>query len=224
MLASLLPQAQAAGLPLSSIYVGATGKGCTPGRECTSNGWVPAMYAAQPSLTRQIQGWYLHPYGPPSGVGEYDGVGIQSVPVVQSAMTSGQNNILVSEVGYCVTSVNGGIGCGKRERPARAARHMTEMLRNALPYHEAGWLRALIVYARSAGGWAMQFNGSTTLTKSGEALDAFADAHGSPSSKPGKRRKRVRVAGVSLGTGVSCTSYLACVVVGDLDGANSYLP
>ena len=224
VLASLLPQAQAAGLPLSGIYVGATGKGCTAGRACTSNGWVPAMYAAQPTLTREIQGWYLHPYGPPSGIGEYDGVGIQSVPVVQSAMTSGQNNILVSEVGYCVTSVNGGVGCGKRERPARAARHMTEMLRNALPYHDAGWLRALIVYARGAGGWAMQLNGSTTLTRSGKALDAFADVHGSPPSIPGRRRKRARVASVSLGTGVSCTSYLACVVVGDLDGASSYSP
>jgi hypothetical protein len=221
VIASLIPEAQAAGIPLASIYVGATGEGCVRPGECRSNGWVPSMYEAQPSLTRAIQGWYLHPYGPPNGVGEFDGVGIQSVPVVQSAMTSGQNNIIVSEVGYCVFRVNGGKGCGKRERPGRAARNMTEMLRNALAYRNAGWLRALIVYARSDGGWAMQFNGSTTLTKSGKALDAFADAHGSPSSTRGRRRKRAKVA--SLSAGVSCASFLACAVVGDRERTRAYL-
>jgi hypothetical protein len=224
VIASLLPEAQAAGLPLGSIYVGATGKGCTPARPgaCTSNGWVPAMYEAQASLTREIQGWYLHPYGPPNGVGEYDGTGIQSVPVVQAAMTSGQNNILVSEVGFCAR-VNGGRDCGRAEKPTKAARHMTEMLRNALPYHDAGWLRALIVYARTDGGWAMQINGSATLTRSGQALDAFADSHAAPSlMRGGGRRKQAR--GANLAGGVSCTSFLACAVIGDLYGARSYLP
>jgi hypothetical protein len=46
-------------------------------------------------LQREIQGWYLHPYDPPSGVGDDD---------------------------------------------------------VALRYHQAGWLRALLVYARSDGG------------------------------------------------------------------------
>ncbi len=186
VIARLLPEAKAAGIPLSSIYVGATGKNCTKpakgsGRrapaECTSDGWVPAMYAAQPQLQTEIQGWYLHPYGPPSGVGENDGVGIQSVPLVQQEMTSGQNNIIVSEVGYCAVDVNEGAGCqgGRGEASTEAARHLTEMLDNALPYHRAGWLRALLVYARSDGGWAMQLH-TGVLTAQGQALESFASS------------------------------------------------
>lgn len=185
VIASLLPEALAAGISLSSIYVAATGKNCTnPARpgECAYNGWVPAMYAAQPKLETEIQGWYFHPYGPPSGAWEGDSSGIQSVPVVQSVMNSGQNNIIVSEVGYCATRVNHGAECGGRgEGAGKAAHHLTQMLDNALPYHEAGWLRALIVYARNGGGWAMQFTDAAKLTKSGKALDAFAGTYASAS-------------------------------------------
>jgi len=181
VIARLLPEARAAGIPLSSIYVGATGANCTgPAKghghrdvECTSDAWVTAMYAAEPQLETEIEGWYVHPYGPPSG-GE-DGSGIQSVPAIQQEMTSGQNNIIVSEVGYCAINVNDGAGCGgdDGETSAEAARHLTEMLDNALPYHEAGWLRALLVYARSAGGWAMQLSDGA-LTAQGQALESFA--------------------------------------------------
>lgn len=176
VIARLLPEAKAAGIPLGSIYVGATGKECpaqAPGGECVSDGWVPAMYAAQPSLQTQVQGWYLHPYGAPKGVGEYDGVGIESVPLVQEAMTSGQNNIIVSEVGYCAVDVNEGRGCSHTERSKRAAKHLRQMLETALAYHEAGWLRALLVYSRSDGGWAMQL-ADGTLTAQGQALQKFA--------------------------------------------------
>jgi IPT/TIG domain len=180
VIARLLPQARAAGVPLSSIYVGATGKGCTeaPGHagvECRSDGWVPEMYAAQPVLQTEIQGWYLHPYGPPNSVGEDDGAGILSVPLVQEAMTSGQNNIIVSEVGYCAKGVNEGRDCNglPRERNRLAALHLSEMLANALPYHEAGWLRALLVYSRSDGGWAMQL-ADGELTPEGKALKKFS--------------------------------------------------
>jgi hypothetical protein len=183
VIVSLLAEAKAAGLPLSSIYVAATGRDCVDeagGRgavNCTSNGWVPAMYAAQPLLAKEIQGWYLHPYGQPNGVGEGDGAGIQSVPLVQEAMTSGQNNIIVSEVGYCARNVNEGTNCpgGHRESAGKAARHLREMLENALPYHEAGWLRALLVYARSDGGWAMQLPDGA-LTAEGQALERFAES------------------------------------------------
>ncbi len=181
VIARLLPEVKAAGIPLSSIYVGAFGENCsalgkghghsTPS-ECTSNSWVPAMYAAEPQLETEIQGWYLHPYGPPSGS---SGGGIQSLPIIQQEMTSGQNNIIVSEVGYCATDVNMGAGCEGHDEgtSTEAARHLTEMLDNALPYHQAGWLRALLVYARSAGGWAMQLSNGT-LTAQGQALKSFA--------------------------------------------------
>ncbi|MCW3018235.1 MAG: cell surface receptor domain protein [Solirubrobacterales bacterium] len=178
VLARLLPEAKAAGIPLSSIYVGATGKECpaqAPGGECVSDGWVPAMYAAQPSLQTQVQGWYLHPYGPPKGVGEDDGVGIESVPLVQQTMTSGQSNVIVSEVGYCAVDVNEGRGCSHTEHSRRAAKHLRQMLETALAYHEAGWLRALLIYSRTDGGWAMQL-GDGTLTAQGQALQKFASA------------------------------------------------
>jgi hypothetical protein len=164
VIAKLLPAAKAAGIPLSSIYVGAA-----------SRSWVTAMYAARPRLETEIQGWYLHPYGPPNSEGENRGDGIQSLPEVRQSMTSGQNNIIVSEVGYCAVDVNNGADCAgeDRESSAQAARNLTEMLDNALPYHQAGWLRALIVFARSEGGWAMQLrNGS--LTAQGQALQSFA--------------------------------------------------
>jgi hypothetical protein len=181
VIARLLPQAKAAGIPLSSIYVAATGKGCTAEADavhCAGNDWIPAMYAAQPMLQTEIQGWYLHPYGQPRGAGEGDGAGIQSVPLVQAAMTSGQNNIVVSEVGYCADDVNSAVDCGgwPPERSAQATRSLTEMLDNALPYHEAGWLRALLVYSRSDGGWAMQL-ADGALTAQGRALQKFARSH-----------------------------------------------
>ncbi len=161
-IAALLPAASAAGIPLSSIYVAATGKH-----------WVSEMYAAQPQLQREIQGWYLHPYGPPSGSSDENSRGIQSLPAVQSEMTSGQNNIIVSEVGYCSDEVEQGTSCEGGESSTQAAANLTEMLDNALPYHKAGWLRALLVYSRNAGGWAMQLPGGA-FTKQGEALAAFA--------------------------------------------------
>ena len=45
------------------------------------------------------------------------------------------------------------------ESSSQAAANLTQMLDNALPYHRAGWLRALLVYSRNAGGWAMQLPG-----------------------------------------------------------------
>ena len=66
VIAALLPAAREAGIPLSSIYVAATGKQ-----------WVRQMYEAQPQLQREIQGWYLHPYGQPSGSSDENSRGIQ---------------------------------------------------------------------------------------------------------------------------------------------------
>ncbi|MHB1468830.1 MAG: IPT/TIG domain-containing protein [Solirubrobacteraceae bacterium] len=169
VIAKLLPAARAAGIPLQSIYVAATGRG-----------WVPAMYAAQPRLETEIAGWYLHPYGSPSGTEGQDVGGIQALPAIQSLMSSGQNNIVVSEVGYCALDARGRGGCaGSTMAPtgAGAAAKLTKMLDNALPYHEAGWLRALIVYSRDDGGWAMETPGGK-LTDQGRALVAFAAAHG----------------------------------------------
>jgi hypothetical protein len=178
VIARLLPQARRAGIPPSSIYVGATGADCGSGTGCVTNGWVAGMYAAQPALETEVQGWYVHPYGPPSGVGWEDGAGIESVPLVRSTMLSGENNILVSEVGYCARDVNRGVDCGAESTAsgAQAAKSLTAMLENALRYREAGWLKALVVYARNDGGWSMELPDGEP-TEQGEALEAFAQVH-----------------------------------------------
>jgi hypothetical protein len=46
--------------------------------------------------------------------------------------------------------------------------------------HEAGWLKALIIWNRSGGGWSMQ-NLDGTLTAQGQALVAFAGGPRGPS-------------------------------------------
>jgi hypothetical protein len=167
VIARLLPAARSAGIPLNAIYVAAFGKG-----------WVPAMYAAAPALRTLVEGWYFHPYGPPSGAVSRYTAGIQSLPRVQAEMTSGQSNIIVSEIGWCAGNVNHGAACGQpRTSSARqAARLLLESLDNALPMRRAGWLKALLVYSRSDGGWAMELP-NAVLTESGRALVRFARAH-----------------------------------------------
>jgi len=165
VIAKLLPAARQAHIPLSSVYVAAYGKH-----------WVSQMYATQPSLQTEVQGWYFHPYGPASGSTGEDSGGIESVPRVQAEMTSGQNNVIVSEIGYCALDVNEGQSCGGIQVPhgSEAAASLTETLTTALHYHQAGWLKALLVYSRNDGGWAMQLPGGE-LTAQGEALEAFAE-------------------------------------------------
>lgn len=165
ILAKLLPAAARAGLPPAQIYAGATGEG-----------WVQGIYGAQPRLQREVKGWYLHPYARTSVPG------IGALPAVQAEMTSGQGNLIVSEIGFCAAGVNhSGGSCPGSSAPARtgaeAAAELGGELRAALPDHRAGWLRALLVYSRNDGGWAMQLPGGQ-LTRSGEALEGFADAYG----------------------------------------------
>jgi hypothetical protein len=144
---------------LNTVYVAAFGNDCTKsycgseanckleGKEvCTSNGWIPAMYAAQPTLESKVEGWYFHPYGPASGAEFGDSYGIQSVPEVRKKMTSGENNIIVSEVGYCAQEL-GSCNPPEVETSPQAATLLTEMLDHALPYYEEGWLKALLVYS-----------------------------------------------------------------------------
>jgi hypothetical protein len=185
VIAKLLPAARAAGIPLSDIYVSAFGADAQLNEhgeaEYFTPGWVAAMYAAEPSLRSAIQGWYFHPYGPPSGTELYDSWGIQSVAEVRKQMSSGENNIIVSEVGYCASEEGGDCNnSGQSEVHTRqeAAERLTTMLDNALPYYEAGWLKALIVYGRGDGGWAMVEEASKRIDSQGAALEAFALAHG----------------------------------------------
>ena len=166
ILASLLPAAARAHLPMKRIYVGAT-----------DGGWIQAMYQARPQLQRQIKGWYVHPYNT-----ERDpAAGIAELPGLQAEMTSGQNNVIVSEMGFCAPDVNVSNSHCTAGPPTRnsaeAASLLSSELRLAAPMHRAGWLRALLVYSRNDGGWAMQLRGGT-LTAQGRALESFANAYG----------------------------------------------
>jgi hypothetical protein len=199
IVAKLLPEVEKAGIPLSDVYVAAYGKK-----------WVPKMYEAQSKLKTEVQGWYFHPYGPPKGTAEENSEGIESLPIVQAEMTSGQNNIIVSEAGYCPEDVHGGEDChgDTVANSTIAAVDLTEMLEAAVPYYEAGWLRSLIVYSRNDGGWAMQLPGGS-LTAQGEALDAFSDTHKwarQPTPNPGPD-------GTIL-SAVACPLVTACTAVG----------
>jgi len=159
LLASLLPAAARAHLPLDRIYAAATA-GC----------WIPGIYQTRPALQSEIKGWYAHLY-PAKGPAE----GIASLPALQAEMTSGQSNLIVSEIGFCAPDVNhAGSLCPAPALPStKGAEALRGQLDAAVPFHRAGWLRALIVYSRNDRGWAMQLKGGR-LTAEGEALEAFA--------------------------------------------------
>jgi len=180
VLARLLPAAKAAGVPLADLYVPATGK------LADGTSWVYDLYQAQPCLKPgpsscgPIAGWNVHPYGLPNSTTE----GIGSVPIDRAEMLSGQNNIIVSEIGFCARDVAGGQYCNKNRADidgtsAQTAAWLGETLNEALPMHQAGWLRALLIWNRAGGGWAMQ-NADGSLTAQGEALARFASSHSMP--------------------------------------------
>jgi hypothetical protein len=175
-LARLLPAARVAGIPLSDIYVAAIGK-LPDGSE-----WLPDLYRAQPCLEPgpatcgPIEGWYLHPYGLPDD----RQVGIASVPQLRTGMLSGENNLVISEIGFCALDVADGKRCDINRSDIdgtsrQTARWLTETLRQAAAMHAAGWLQALLVWERAGTGWAMQ-NPDGSLTAQGRALDLFADS------------------------------------------------
>jgi hypothetical protein len=181
VLARLLPAASAAGVPLNDIYVPGGGQ-LDDGSE-----WISDLYQAQPCLKpgpgscRPIEGWNLHPYGLPNSSTE----GIGSVPGERSRMLSGQNNIIVSEIGFCARDVDRGRDCNENRSDvvgssAQAARWLSETLQEALPMHRAGWLKALLIWDRAGDAWAMQ-NDDGSLTAQGEVLARFpssSNTHG----------------------------------------------
>ncbi len=216
IIAALLPECEAKGIPLQNVYVAAAGEE-----------WLPKMYGAQSALKKEVQGWYFHPYGPPHGTEHNNDNGIESVPAVQSELTSGQNNIIISEFGYWTPDVNtveeekngylhkGGPESAWAANSTQAAQWLGEALKVASVYRQEGWLKALVVFSRNAGGWAMEVEPSV-LTKQGEALDPFGNFYGlnwlaQPTPSPGGGDYTLK--------GISCVSTTACEAVGS--GENS---
>ncbi len=164
-LALLLPLVARSHIPLEDVYAGASGEG-----------WVQGLYAAQPQLRTEIHGWYLHPYARERKPGQ----GMAEVPRTRSEMASGQDNLIVSEIGFCATSIRR-VQCltsaAPVRDPAEAARALEGELRIAAADHRAGWLRAVLVYSRTDGGWAMQLP-KGRLTEAGLMLESFGSRYG----------------------------------------------
>jgi hypothetical protein len=180
VLAELLPAivvARKPSIPLDEVYVPAEG------RLADSTFWLTDLYQAEPCLRPgpgtcgPIEGWNVHPYGRPGRRGE----GIGSVPALRPGMASGANNIVVSEVGFCAVDAAPAAICAHNDPDAfgtgeQAAAWLSQSLREALPMRRAGWLKALLVWARYSGDWSMQLpNG--TLTAQGKVLEQFGNAY-----------------------------------------------
>jgi hypothetical protein len=174
LLRAVLIDARAARVPLSDIYAAAVGQ--------LDDGtfWVPDLYRAEPCLLPgpgscgPIEGWYLHPYGPPAN----RSYGMLSVPLVRGQMRSGRENLIISEMGFCAEDVDGGKACDENRSDVdgtsrQTSRWLALALREGAAMHRAGWLRALLVWERSGSAWAMQ-NRDGTLTAQGRVLDLFA--------------------------------------------------
>ncbi len=98
-------------------------------------------------------------------------------------MASGAGNIVVSELGFCALDVLRGDACAKNTAEVDGSSQQTaawlgQSLNEARAMHRAGWLKALLVWARLSGGWSMQLPGGA-LTAQGRALESFADSLGS---------------------------------------------
>jgi hypothetical protein len=89
---------------------------------------------------------------------------------------------VVSELGFCALDVLRGEACSENTSVVdgsgqQTAAWLTETLREAQAMHRAGWLKAVLVWARLSGGWSMQLPGGV-LTPQGRALERFADSSG----------------------------------------------
>jgi hypothetical protein len=180
VLARLLPAIVAAkdqSIPLDDVYVPATG------RLEDGTSWLTDLYRAErclkpgPGTCGPIAGWNVHPYGRPRRRNQ----GIGSVPGLRARMASGADNIVVSEVGFCAIGAGPNGNCADDTpevvgTPKQAAAWLGQTLREALPMRRAGWLKALLVWARWSGGWSMQLPDGT-LTPQGKVLETFANAY-----------------------------------------------
>jgi hypothetical protein len=181
LLAALLPaiaRARDPAIAPGQVYVPATG------RLLDGSDWVADLYGARPCLRPgpvacgPIAGWNVHVYGRPGRRGD----GIRALAGLRAGMASGAGNIVVSELGFCALDVERGEGCEENTSVVdgssqQTAAWLTQTLREAQAMHRAGWLKALLVWARLSGGWSMQLPGGA-LTAQGRALERFADSGG----------------------------------------------
>ena len=164
-LALLLPPWRSSHLPLEDVYVGASGRaGC--GRSTQ----------AQPQLRTEIQGWYLHPYARERKPGQ----GIAELPRIRAEMASGQNNLIVSEIGFCVRhhparAVPDLRGAGATSTKPRARSKPNFGSPRRPPRGLAAGAARLLAQRRRLGDAAAEGAGSPSA---GLMLESFADRYG----------------------------------------------
>ncbi|HTX10894.1 MAG TPA: hypothetical protein VME22_19885 [Solirubrobacteraceae bacterium] len=179
VLSVLLPAIERArdpSIPLDRVYVPATG------RLSDSTNWLADLYDAQPCLRPgpatcgPVAGWNVHIYGLPGAI---EG-GIGALPGLRAQMASGEDNVVVSELGFCALDVQAGTACDHNTPTVdgssrQVSAWLSETLDEAATMHRAGWLKAVLVWARASGGWSMQLPDGA-LTAQGRALVEFSDS------------------------------------------------
>jgi hypothetical protein len=149
--------------------------------------WIGGMYSQQATLKTIVQGWSFHPYGPPPPqYGTNTIQGISAIPNARGTLFSGANNIIISEVGFQDRQISNTAGGGVSDaNNGQVAEWMQLLLEQALEYRLAGWLRAMLIFHRTSGNFAMVVvNSSGVLTPAGTALVQFGGR--SKSGIPGR--------------------------------------
>jgi hypothetical protein len=120
-------------------------------------GWVHDILATKPQLkeggANPITGWTTHPYGKPTEISNTFDSGFLTTVALRETVKrnggSGYNNWWVTEVGFNIGSTeSSGV-----ENEAQQSERLLEDLEQAQLLGEAGWLKALIVYADNAETW-----------------------------------------------------------------------
>ena len=174
VLARLFPALRRAHAPLSHVYVPLTGE-LGDGTQ-----WIDDLYRAQPCLAPgrntcgPVEGWNAHVYGTPRSPTN----SLNVVADLRDQMRSGTDNVIVSEMGFCATDVERGEQCDENTpevdgTSATVSDWLGQTLRIGAGMHAAGWLRAIILWDRSGGGWSAQLP-NAQLTALGRTLLHFA--------------------------------------------------
>lgn len=142
----------------------------------TGGGWLKDFIEAWPAAKEKVNGWTSHPYGEPNVEASHEGNNEIASAFLQHEQAvllgygpTGTNNWWITEFGFGVPPVS---GHGAVATEALQASKLKESLEQMLPWHAAGWLTAVNVFADGITEW-----GIWGKTAQG-VLTAFASAHG----------------------------------------------
>jgi hypothetical protein len=135
-------------------------------------GWVHDLLNAETSLkeggANAITGWTSHPYGKPVEINNEFSSGFLTAVAIRETVKryggGGYNNWWITEVGFNT----GGSGPSHVASEAEQSERLLEDLKQAQLLGEAGWLKALVVYADNGETWNVF----------GKTYETFANEHG----------------------------------------------